>query len=78
MTIAAQLATAPITAGTFGVLSLVGPFANAVDEDRLAHIEETLDQCWDLLRQRRALREFGEDPSEAQVRGEGTVEHYQQ
>ena len=52
--------------------------ANAVDEDRLAHIEETLDQCWDLLRQRRALREFGEDPSEAQVRGEGTVEHYQQ
>jgi uncharacterized protein DUF2630 len=49
-----------------------------VDEERLAHIEETLDQCWDLLRQRRALREFGEDPSEAQVRGEGTVEHYQQ
>jgi hypothetical protein len=51
---------------------------NEVDEQRLAHIEETLDQCWDLLRQRRALREFGEDPSEAQVRGEGTVEHYQQ
>lgn len=51
---------------------------NEVDEERLAHIEETLDQCWDLLRQRRALREFGEDPSEAQVRGEGTVEHYQQ
>ena len=51
---------------------------NEVDEQRLAHLEETLDQCWDLLRQRRALREFGEDPSEAQVRGEGTVEHYQQ
>ena len=49
-----------------------------VDEERLAHLEETLDQCWDLLRQRRALREFGEDPSEAKVRGEGTVEHYQQ
>jgi DNA-binding transcriptional regulator PaaX len=50
----------------------------AVDDERLAHLEETLDQCWDLLRQRRARREFGEDPSEAQVRGAGTVEHYQQ
>jgi DNA-binding transcriptional regulator PaaX len=51
---------------------------DAVDEERLAHLEETLDQCWDLLRQRRARREFGDDPSEAQVRGTGTVEHYQQ
>ena len=45
---------------------------------RLAHIEETLDQCWDLLRQRRALREFGRDPDEAQVRDVDTVERYEQ
>jgi aminoglycoside N3'-acetyltransferase len=45
---------------------------------RLAHIEETLDQCWDLLRQRRALREFGRDPDEANVRDVDTVERYEQ
>jgi hypothetical protein len=45
---------------------------------RLAHIEETLDQCWDLLRQRRALREFGRDPDEAHVRDVDTVERYEQ
>ena len=45
---------------------------------RLAHIEETLDQCWDLLRQRRALREFGRDPAEAHLRDVDTVERYEQ
>jgi len=35
-----------------------------------------LDQCWDLLRQRRAKREFGLDPDEARVRDEKTVEGY--
>jgi hypothetical protein len=45
---------------------------------RLAHIEETLDQCWDLLRQRRALREFGRDPDDAEVRDVDTVERYEQ
>jgi hypothetical protein len=35
-----------------------------------------LDQCWDLLRQRRAKREFGQDPESAQVRDAGTVETY--
>jgi hypothetical protein len=44
--------------------------------DRLRHIEEELDQCWDLLRQRRARREFGDDPDQAQVRDVGTVERY--
>ena len=34
------------------------------DPARIRHLEEQLDQCWDLLRQRRARREFGEDPSE--------------
>jgi hypothetical protein len=45
--------------------------------ERLKHLEEELDQCWDLLRQRRAKREFGEDPDTAQVRDIGTVERYQ-
>ena len=48
------------------------------DVDRLRHLEEQLDQCWDLLRQRRAKREFAEDPAEAATRSTGTVEHYQQ
>ena len=37
-----------------------------------------LDQCWDLLRQRRALREFGEDPNHAKVRPASVVEKYEQ
>ena len=45
---------------------------------RLAALEVQLDQCWDLLRQRRARREFAEDPDGAKVRDPGTVEHYQQ
>ena len=49
-----------------------------LDETRLAHLEETLDQCWDLLRQRRALREFGQDESVARPRQVNTVEDYLQ
>jgi hypothetical protein len=45
---------------------------------RLEDIRVGLDQCWDLLRQRRALREHGMDPSAAQVRDPETVEHYEQ
>jgi Protein of unknown function (DUF2630) len=48
------------------------------DTERLERLEETLDQCWDLLRQRRARREYGEDESAAEVRDADTVEHYQQ
>ena len=48
------------------------------DRDRLRNVEVELDRCWDLLRQRRALRSAGGDPDDAQVRGAGTVEHYQQ
>jgi hypothetical protein len=44
---------------------------------RLKHVEEQLDQCWDLLRQRRARREFGQDPEAATVRDVGTVERYE-
>jgi hypothetical protein len=46
------------------------------DRDRLRRIEVTLDQCWDLLRQRRARRSAGLDPDEATVRDEQTVEGY--
>ncbi|MFJ8861089.1 DUF2630 family protein [Streptomyces sp. NPDC102451] len=44
---------------------------------RLREVEVQLDQCWDLLRQRRALSEYGEDPSEAKVRPASEVEGYQ-
>ncbi|WKB53179.1 DUF2630 family protein [Eleftheria terrae] len=44
--------------------------------ERIQHIEEELDQCWDLLRQRRARREFGDDPDKARMRDAGTVERY--
>ncbi len=43
---------------------------------RLKHVAEQLDQCWDLLRQRRAKREFGADPDAAKPRDIGTVENY--
>jgi hypothetical protein len=43
---------------------------------RLKAVEVQLDQCWDLLRQRRALRASGGDPDDAQVRPEGEVEGY--
>jgi hypothetical protein len=45
---------------------------------RLQTVRVELDQCWDLLRQRRALREFGEDPDKAQVRPPNIVENYEQ
>jgi hypothetical protein len=50
----------------------------APDRDRLTAIEVELDQCWDLLRQRRALREFHEDPKGARVRPPAVVENYEQ
>ena len=52
-----------------------------LDEDghqKLAALEVQLDQCWDLLRQRRARRDAGADPDGAEVRSAGTVEGYQQ
>lgn len=50
--------------------------ATAADRERLQRLRLMLDQCWDLLRQRRARREFGLDPDEAQVRDKKTVEGY--
>ncbi len=46
------------------------------EHERLKGLEVELDQCWDLLRQRRAKREFGADPDGAEVRPPGTVETY--
>jgi hypothetical protein len=48
------------------------------DRARLAKLKVELDQCWDLLRQRRALREFGSDPEKAKVRPAKIVENYEQ
>ena len=48
------------------------------DQVRLEKIKVELDQCWDLLRQRRALREFGENPNLAKVRPSKIVENYEQ
>jgi Protein of unknown function (DUF2630) len=46
------------------------------EKDRLDRINVELDRCWDLLRQRRALREFGRNPDEAEVRSAKIVENY--
>jgi hypothetical protein len=46
------------------------------DRQRLRDLEVSLDQCWDLLRQRRARRDAGLDPDDAAVRDAGTVEGY--
>lgn len=48
------------------------------DAERLAKVKVSLDQMWDLLRQRRAYREAGLDPEAANTRPEDVVEHYQQ
>jgi uncharacterized protein DUF2630 len=55
-----------------------GDNLSAEDHDRLRRLEVTLDQLWDLLRQRRALRDAGQDPSAAHERPADTVERYQQ
>jgi hypothetical protein len=56
---------------------LTGDQSPELKEERLKHVSEQLDQCWDLLRQRRARREFGQDPEAATVRDIGTVERYE-
>jgi hypothetical protein len=48
------------------------------EASRLKALEVQLDQCWDLLRQRRARRNAGQDPDTAEVRPPGTVEGYRQ
>jgi Protein of unknown function (DUF2630) len=53
-----------------------GQIDGEAEHARLRELEVQLDQCWDLLRQRRARREYGEDPEGAQVRPAGEVEGY--
>ena len=48
------------------------------DRKRLRAVEVELDQCWDLLRQRRAKEEFDQDPDEAGARSADTFENYEQ
>ncbi len=50
--------------------------ASTRERERLKEIEVQLDQCWDLLHQRRARRSAGLDPEQAAVRPETTVEGY--
>ena len=51
---------------------------SANEHNRMEAIKVSLDQCWDLLRQRRALREAGQDPDVANVRDPEIVERYEQ
>lgn len=55
-----------------------GELTSADENSALKSAEEALDQCWDLLRQRRARREFGEDPGMAEARPASEVEEYWQ
>jgi len=50
----------------------------ADEHARMRALDLSLEQCWDLLRQRRARREFGQAPGEAEVRDATTVERYRQ
>jgi hypothetical protein len=54
-----------------------GQIDSGTEHTRLGELERELDQCWDLLRQRRAKSEFGENPDEAHVRPASQVEGYQ-
>ena len=54
------------------------PDRSPEDHQRYQALQVELDQCWDLLRQRRARREFGDDPDQAKVRDPKTVEGYEQ
>jgi hypothetical protein len=55
-----------------------GELTSEEEHGQLRAAEEALDQCWDLLRQRRARREFGEEPSGAASRPVNEVEGYLQ
>ncbi|WP_426247458.1 DUF2630 family protein [Nocardioides sp. LHG3406-4] len=55
-----------------------GELSRADEQAEIRQVEEALDQCWDLLRQRRAKQEFGENPDEAAARPVSEVEGYLQ
>ncbi len=58
--------------------STQGEPLSEAEKEQLAELEVRLDQCWDLLRQRRARRHAGQDPDEAAARPAEVVERYQQ
>ncbi len=58
--------------------SHVGTALSDEERQRLDALNVQLDQCWDLMRQRRARRNAGEDPDDADARSPGTVEGYRQ
>ena len=55
-----------------------GEISSEEEHARLKELEESLDQCWDLLRRRRAAREVGNDPNAEQAHSVGEVEGYLQ
>ncbi|HEY5114045.1 MAG TPA: DUF2630 family protein [Nakamurella sp.] len=55
-----------------------GDLGSDEERARLTQLEQALDQCWDLLRQRRARKEFGQNESDATVRPVEEVENYLQ
>jgi hypothetical protein len=55
-----------------------GSLSSEAERAQLRTVEESLDQCWDLLRQRRARREFGEEPGDSAARPVPEVEGYMQ
>jgi len=57
---------------------VAGSLDERTEHDDLHAVEVELDQCWDLLRQRRAKRDFGGDPDEANPRSDSVVESYLQ
>ncbi|GLW21428.1 MULTISPECIES: DUF2630 family protein [Microbispora] len=57
---------------------VAGELTSEEEHARIASLEEQLDRCWDLLRQRRARREMGEDPDNAAPRPVSEVENYLQ
>ena len=60
------------------IQQLVDAEESETDDARKRELEASLDQCWDLLRQRRAKRSAGLDPDDAEPRSKETVEHYEQ
>lgn len=57
---------------------VAGELTSEEEHDRISSLEEQLDRCWDLLRQRRARRDIGEDPDFASPRPVSEVENYLQ
>jgi hypothetical protein len=55
-----------------------GSLSSEAERAQLRSVEDALDQCWDLLRQRRARREFGQDPGDSAARPVSEVEGYMQ